>query len=358
MRIISVTDGAESIISQAIATLKAGGLVVYPTETTYGIGADVESDVAVAKLLQYKGKRDGKALSVAVADQAMAERYVVLNDTAKNLYKVFLPGPVTVISTGKHITAPGVESMSGSLGIRIPKYDLILKLLRQFGRGITATGANASYMKRPYKVSDIFESISEKQKGLIDLVIDVGELPHADPSTVIDTTADDLQVLRVGEIHAKDVDEYVSNNEMETIEIAKQLMLKYRSKLTYQPLVFALTGEMGMGKTHFVKGLAAQLSISETITSPTYTLSQEHEFVHEQRAGIFAHIDTWRLNTPAEFAALEVEHLLAKNAVLAIEWADKVGDAISALSPQATVVWVEMSGGKSDQERRIRIIHP
>jgi L-threonylcarbamoyladenylate synthase len=359
MNICSIArDGADECIKQALAVLEAGGLVVYPTETTYGIGADAQNSQAVEKLITYKSKRDGKPLSVAVADQETAERYVKLNETARNLYKTFLPGPVTIVSTGTHIVAPGVESMSGTVGIRIPDYEFTLSLLRAYGKGITATGANASYMKRPYTIQDIFDSISQKQKDLIDLVIDAGELPHNDPSTVLDTVADDVEVLRVGQIHAKDSEEYVSMSVEETIVIAKKLMDKYRSKFTYQPLIIALSGQMGAGKTHFTKGLAQALRITEPITSPTFSLSIEHTFIHEEREGYFVHIDTWRLNGNEEFEALHIQELIDKHAVLAIEWADKVEETIQTLSETIPVVWVEITGGVGEQERRIRIIHP
>src|SRR5260221_11616217 len=120
----------------------------------------------------------------------MAEKYAILNDTAKNVYKTFLPGPVTVISSSSGLVAPGVASKTGTVGIRIPNYSFVLKLLQKFGKGITATGANASYQKRPYSIQDIFDNISEKQKSMLGLIIDAGQLPPNEPSTVIDTTLD------------------------------------------------------------------------------------------------------------------------------------------------------------------------
>jgi L-threonylcarbamoyladenylate synthase len=358
MRILEVQKiGEESAIRAAIDVLSQGGLVVYPTETTYGIGADCENEQAIQKLLIYKSKRDGKPLSVAVANQQMAEKYVHLNATAQQVYKTFLPGPVTVVSTGKHVVAPRVESVTGTLGIRIPKYDLALNMVREFGKGITATGANASYKKRPYTTDDIFTSISQKQKDLIDLVLDVGELPHNEPSTVIDTTLDDITVMRRGDVKFGKEETFTSNSEEETKQIAARLLGSYRSKLAYEPLLFALRGEMGVGKTHFVKGLAEGLRLEDLITSPTYSLSNEYEFMNEERPSIFAHVDTWRMESEDEFDALQLERVIQRNGVLAIEWADKVADRIDTLRTQAQVIWVDIEP-VGEYQRAIHISHP
>src|SRR3989344_3632555 len=86
------------IIKIAIDFLSKGKLIVYPTETCYGLGADATNQQAIDQLLKFKSRREGKALSLAMADQVMAETYVELNETAQNLYQNFLPGPLTVVS--------------------------------------------------------------------------------------------------------------------------------------------------------------------------------------------------------------------------------------------------------------------
>jgi L-threonylcarbamoyladenylate synthase len=197
MRILDVANlPIEQVISEAVSVLEMGGIVIYPTETTYGIGVDATSLKAVEKVLEYKARREGKPLSIAVCDAEMAEKYVEVNSTARNLYTNFLPGPLTVVSKSKGVVVKGVESESGTVGVRIPDYQLIRDIVAAFGKPITATSANASYKKRPYSIQDIFDSISEKQKNLIDLVLDAGTLPTRDPSTVVDTTLGDETVLR------------------------------------------------------------------------------------------------------------------------------------------------------------------
>lgn len=343
MKVLSLTSSNhQDIIQEAIHTLRNGGLVIYPTETTYGIGADCENEQAITKLISYKSKRDGKPISVAVASPEQAEKYVTLNETARNVYKTFLPGPVTVISKGTGVVANGVASQTGAVGIRIPNYPLILTLLSSYGKGITATGANASYQKRPYNVQDIFDNISDRQKEMIDLVIDAGELPHNEPSTVIDTTLDDVIVTRIGIIHFQEEKTTISSSVDETKQIAQTLASKYRSKYTYSPIIFALNGEMGAGKTQFAKGIALGLHMTETVSSPTYALESEYQFICEGRPGILLHIDTWKMESVEELKELDLLSSINKNAVIIVEWADRFTSEITDLAAKAVVVWVTL----------------
>lgn len=332
-------------VDLAVQTLKTGGLIVYPTETVYGIGADATNSEAIKKLTEYKNRPFGKPYSIAVTDQKMAGKYVELNKTAKDLYREFLPGPLTIISKGKHKAAPGVESEDGTLGVRIPDYKLVFNIVKTFGKPITSTSANASYKKRPYKISDILENISDKQKELIDLIIDADELPHNEPSTVIDTTLDDPMVLRQGDIKLKDKNEVLSRSEENTQNIGKELWQKYESYLGKRAIVFALQGEMGAGKTIFTKGLARSMGITELITSPTYNL------VHSY-AGL-THIDAWRLEKSDELNALDFPDMIKSKSVVAIEWAERVSDIIREYDDEAIIIWIKIVFAKKENERII-----
>jgi L-threonylcarbamoyladenylate synthase len=336
-------------IALAVETLKAGGLVIYPTETLYGIGADATNPNAVKKLTDYKNRPFGKPYSIAVTDQEMAENYVELNNSAKNLYKEFLPGPLTVISKGKHKVAPGVESEDGTLGIRIPDYKLVNDIVKQFGKPITSTSANASYKKRPYRILDILDNISDKQKRLIDLIIDAGDLPKNEPSTVVDTTLDDPVTLRQGEIKFSNENQVLTKNEEGTQNLAKELWQKYEIYKDKRAIVFALEGEMGTGKTQFTKGLARAMGITELVTSTTFALENEYS---KGSIKLF-HFDAWRLDQSDELKNLGFEDLIKNKSVLSIEWAERVGDTIREFDDEAIVIWVKLAYGKSNNERII-----
>ena len=273
--------------------------------------------------------------------------HVVLNETARNLYKRFLPGPVTVVSTGKHSVANGVEAENGTLGIRIPDYPFFQEVAKKFGKPITATSANASYQRRPYKLSDILDNISEKQKELIDLMIDAGELPHNEPSTVIDTTLDDQPViLRQGEIKLKDKNEVLSRSVENTQNVAKELWQKYEQYTGKRAIIYALEGQMGAGKTQFVKGLAKAMGIEENVTSPSYDLLNSY--------GLLTHIDTWRMIDPnRELSELDLKSIIKNNSVVAIEWANRSVEEIKNYSDDAIIIWVKIEYGKSENDRLI-----
>jgi L-threonylcarbamoyladenylate synthase len=338
--------GSKSCVNLAFETLQKGRLVVFPCETVYGIAVDCLNTKAVAKLNSYKQRPLGKPYAIMASSQKMAEDYIELNETAKNLYKTFLPGPMTVVSKGKHKVADGIESETGTIGVRIPDYPFMLRLIEKFGHPIVATSANVSYQKRPYKISDILNNLSEKQKSLIDLIIDAGELPHREPSTVVDTTFDDPVILRQGDIKLKDKNEILSGSPEATKNLGKEIWQKYEQYLGKRAIVFALEGPMGAGKTQFTKGLARAMGIKEEVISPTYNLEE----IYENK---LFHIDAWRMENPEELANIGFSKSISDKSVVAIEWAERVADEIRKYNEEAVIVWVKIEYGKAENERLV-----
>lgn len=327
---------------EMIKTLRMDGLVVFPTETCYGIGARAVSQKAVNKLLEYKERPEGKAISIAVCDKKMAAVYVKLNETAKNLYRNFLPGPLTVISKSRGLVARGLEAEDGSLGIRVPDYTLILEIIRLLDEPITATSANVSGKKTPYSVEDILKNTSPKQRGLIDLILDAGALPKNPPSTVVDTRLNEAAVIRKGEIEIQGKKGGLlikaSRTAEETQKIAQNLIKRQLPKLKTSCLIFALQGELGAGKTQFAKGAAKGLGIRENVVSPTFVMAREYKFGRR----ILFHVDTWRMRTAKELEDLGFEKMLKPGNVIAIEWPEKVRDLLERVEKrkEVEVVWV------------------
>ena len=342
-------------VETAVYVLKNGGLVIYPTETVYGAGVDATNSQAVKKLALYKNRPFGKPYSIAVTDQVMAKGFVEINDEAQKIYRRFLPGPVTVISQGLHKTAPGVESESGTLGIRIPDYSLVLKIVKALGHPITATSANASYKKRPYKISDILDNLSAKQKALINLIVDAGTLPPNEPSTVIDTTFGQSTALRIGNVKLSDKNVLLPNSEESTQNIGKELYQKFERFLGTRAVVLALTGEMGAGKTVFTKGVARAMGITEEVTSPTYDLVNNYQVTNKQINTNYQliHIDAWRLQESDELKNLGFDNFITDKSVVVIEWADRVADIIRQYNEEAIVVWIEIKYEKQENHRMI-----
>lgn len=345
------TNNRREIIEAAVSCLKNNGLVIYPTETVYGVGVDACSSEAIDKLLQYKGRREGKPLSIAVTDQEMASKYVEINEQALKFYQNFLPGPFTVVSKSKNLVDQRVNSEFGTLGIRIPDYPLITELVKEFNGPITSTSANASGKKRPYCIEDIFANLSDKQKSLIDLVIDAGELPKNEPSVVIDTTLSTPIALR-GSLSKESGEVLWSNSEQETIELAGRLMLNHLNQIQKNGLIFALNGNLGMGKTIFAKGVAKFLQIKENISSPTYSYINEYNYQRFSTQGTFYHVDAWKISNQEELELLQIEQLLQKNNVIVIEWFSHIENWLQ-LPEKSQVVTLDFS--EENGQRKILI---
>jgi L-threonylcarbamoyladenylate synthase len=329
---MKTNNNKKEIIQKAIKVLNDAGVIIYPTETCYGIGVDATNENALKKLLTYKKFRGSKPISIAVSDKEMANKYVEINEMAENIYKNYLPGPITVVSMSKGILNPPVVSQQGTVGVRIPDYPFMLELLKAYGKPITATSANMSYRSAPYDIDKLLEQLPKKSLNMIDLIIDAGELPKNPPSTVLDTTLNTLSILREGKlkfeeaiIKSQKLLTKVTNTPEETTDLGYEFSKKYIDPK--KPIVVALSGELGAGKTQFTKGIGKQLGVKEIVTSPTYTIINEYEYGNSKT---LAHMDTWRLMDDELERSGLLEHLENKDIVV-IEWADKFYQEISAL---------------------------
>ncbi len=359
-RIILETTAPSEAIATACSVLAAGGLILFPTETTYGAGVDATNPEAVQKLLRYKSRREGKPLSIAVTDEQMASKYVEINEQAHALYKQFLPGPMTVISHAKDDSvAPGVASEFGTLGVRIPDLQFMLDLVAAYGKPITATSANASGKARPYNIDSCLAELSNKQRDCIDLILDAGILPPNPPSTVIDTTLSTPVVFRGGSLQNEQlVTELTSHSAEETQAIAGKFLLKNWNAVRSSGLIVGLDGSLGVGKTVFTQGAAKFLSIAEQLSSPTYTYIEEYEFSRHGATGKLYHLDLWKIESESELERLEINQLLRPNSIIMIEWFALFQAAITKLAKlhSIPIVQVEISDEDlPDSERKLRI---
>ena len=343
MEIIKYTgNNSELIRKKTLTVLKNGGIVVFPTETCYGLGVDATDQTAVDKLFLFKTRREGKPLSITVSSMEMAAKYVEINETAANLYQNYLPGPITVISKGLGQVAKNVESEYGTLGIRIPDYPLITEIIKEYGKPMTATSANVSYIPKAYSVEAFLKDTPQKNLDLISLIIDAGELPHRETSTVVDTTMNNLNIMRPGQMKlAEELEGKLSimsartATDKQTVDFGGMNMLKYLDEPLDKPLVFFLMGELGAGKTQFSKGIAQKLGIKEMVKSPTFTILNVYNYELGSRHGRFIHIDTWRVDSIQDLTSVGLDQYLVPGNIISIEWADKFLDDLRTKIIQA-----------------------
>lgn len=155
-------------------------------------------------------------------------------------------------------------------------------------------------------------------------------MPRRETSTVVDTTMNNLNIMRQGQIDlAKQLTDQKStmfaqtNSAEQTIEFGGMNMLKYIDEPLDKPLIFFLTGDLGAGKTQFSKGLANKLGIKGIVKSPTFTILNEYEYKLGRRKGKFIHVDTWRIDSLKDLETIGLDEYLAPGNIIAIEWADK-----------------------------------
>lgn len=342
MQIISTKDA--SSITKAIKVLKNGGLVIFPTETCYGIAVDAKNQTAVTKLLTYKGDRH-RQVSIAVSSLDMAKKYVDLNAVARNLYQNFLPGPITVISQSLKKVDPHLESASGTLGIRFPNHAYALSLIDQFDGAITATSANTSGKKEPYSLKDWQKYTAKSKQDMVDLFLDAGALMERPTSTVVDTTLNSPEILRQGEIFLPNTPTTTQTTASveETIALGGSLTKKYLNATLKYPLIFALQGDLGVGKTQLSKGIAQALGITDNVASPTYTLLHEYPYQTPKYHGVFYHLDTWRLPDSTEIeSTLHLSTLLKAGSIISMEWAAKANSQLNEYKDNCLIIYVEI----------------
>lgn len=350
MEILQLTQHNEKqVLAKALTVLENSGLIIFPTETCYGAGVLATDQKAVDKLLKYKKRPSGKAISIAVSDIEMARGYVDINSRAENIYKKLLPGPVTVISKSKNNVANGLASEYKTLGVRIPDHNFLLELIKKLDFPITATSANSSGKKTPYSVNDILENVSPQQKGLIDLIIDAGELPKNPPSTVIDTTRNTMQVIRQGSVYfggGTILKEVSSDKEMQ--ELAEKLIKDKMTDVSKHGMLIMFNADLGAGKTQFVKGVAKGLGITELVKSPTYSLIEEYD-TNETK---LVHIDAWRLDNLSELQLLKIEDYLHAGNVVAVEWSGAAEEYLLKLAEKSKVYMISVEIDYLNQEKR------
>ena len=341
----------ENAIHESIKVLQSGGLVIFPSDTVYGALVDSTNKKAVAKLIGFKSRPLGKPISVFVSDFEMMNQYISLGRNQTLLEKL-LPGPFTVILESKHKTAVELESERGTLGVRIPDFSPVIRLVKKFGKPVSATSANISGRPAHYSVETLLHEFFQSKKDMIDLVVDGGKLPRNKPSTVIDLTSPEIKIMRHGDVDIKDSQTFISKSTGETEKVAQYMVKKYLEKKSNKPLIFILEGDMGVGKTIFVKG-AGRLFNIENITSPTYVISCEYK-VAKWGFKQLIHCDLFNIEEENEYKYLGLELYLMPGNILFMEWGEKAGPLYDLLKNKAEIVHVGMKY-IDEKEREIRI---
>jgi len=206
-RVVSVSALCpnEEAISEALNVLRRGGLVVYPTDTVYGLGADPFNEKAVERVYQVKGRGRDKPLPLLLAESHFAVKLAVMTEVAWLLASRYWPGPLTLVLRARDV-APRQLVWRGLVGLRLPDSPVARALARGLGGTIIGTSANKSGMPPARTVQEAMSMLGD----LVDLYMDGGPTPSMKPSTVILVEDDRVEVLREGAIPSSEIVEYLS----------------------------------------------------------------------------------------------------------------------------------------------------
>ncbi len=187
--------------------LKENRVVALPTDTSYGLMTNALRRENVKRVFRIKKRYVHAPLSIIIRDLRMAEMVADLDRQDQHIINKFLPGPLTLVVKARKGVLPAVLLAGGdTVGIRLPDYKLIRKLMKRVDFPLTATSANISGDKDLYSADGVIEMYKDR-KEKPDLVVDVGKLPNVAPSTVVDATEDFIKILREGPVSKEEFEE-------------------------------------------------------------------------------------------------------------------------------------------------------
>ena len=195
-------------IQKAAQIIKDGGLVAFPTETVYGLGANVYNAKAVAAIFAAKGRPTFNPLISHIAEIDFLKEYVETDERSLELARHFWPGPFTMILKRKEYN-PGIDLACAGLpnaSVRMPNHPIALDLIRLSGVPIVAPSANRSQTISPTTAQHVADGLGDE----VDMILDGGQCPIGVESTIVDVTGKDVVLLRAGGIPLEDIEQFLN----------------------------------------------------------------------------------------------------------------------------------------------------
>lgn len=183
----------ESSLKHIVQELTAGRLIVYPTETVYGLGCDPFDETAVKRIFMAKRRPFDMAISIMVKDLCMMEEVGVLDERARLLVKRFMPGPLTIIVPKRPNVPDILTASTNEIGLRIPDNPVAMKLIEEFGPLVT-TSANVHSHGNPRTCQEAVDDLGAS----VSIYLDGGPTTYGTPSTIIQLTDSEITLIRPG----------------------------------------------------------------------------------------------------------------------------------------------------------------
>lgn len=194
--ITKLAEATEQELREAGKIIREGGLVAFPTETVYGLGADAMNEEAVHNIFAAKGRPADNPLIVHVCDRDMVDRVCFVSETAQKLMDAFWPGPLTLLLPKKDCVPTATTAGLPTVGVRMPDHPAALALIRESGVPIAAPSANLSGRPSPTTAKHVYEDMN----GRIEMILDGGDCRVGVESTVLDVSGPEPVVFRPGAV--------------------------------------------------------------------------------------------------------------------------------------------------------------
>jgi L-threonylcarbamoyladenylate synthase len=195
-------DDLSAVLDEAVRVLRQGGLVAFPTETVYGLGADATNARAVGRIFAAKGRPEGHPLIVHLASVAALDDWAVdVPPQARVLADTFWPGPLTLLLRRSDRVPDVVTGGRDTVGLRVPAHPVARALLERFGGGIAAPSANRFGHVSPTRAEHVRADLGDA----VDLVVDGGPCPVGVESTIVDLSRGEVEVVRPGGVSRQEI---------------------------------------------------------------------------------------------------------------------------------------------------------
>lgn len=197
---------SESAHVQAALVIERGGVIGYRTDTLYGLGADPANAAAVRRMIELKGREDGKPILLLLSDFSAVAKYLThTSNTFADIARRFWPGPLTLIGEARTEIPEELTAGTGTIGLRLPEAQAVRDLVRSCGGALTATSANPSGRPAALTAEEVTEYFPE-----LDLVIDGGRVMATEPSTVLSLAGSQPVLIREGAVAASELQEWLA----------------------------------------------------------------------------------------------------------------------------------------------------
>jgi len=195
MEVLAISKSNEKeIIKRTVRVLKKGGVIVYPTDTSYGIGGDPTNPEAVEKIFKIKKRPKSRPVLMVSSSRHQAAKYAQMPDLAK-----LWPAPVTLVLNPKPSAISPRLIKENGIALRVPKNKLVQKICRAFGKPVISTSANLTGEPPLYDAKEVIKMF-QKSKIKPDLIIDAKKLPKRKASTIIDARGGEIKIIRQGPV--------------------------------------------------------------------------------------------------------------------------------------------------------------